>query len=306
MENMSKVIEGVLPIVNTPFSDNDTIDYEAYVKEIDWIYECGCQGFGLAMVSEFLRLTTDERIEAAYKLNEINSGRGVFFVNVGAESCRQALIFAKEAQKAGCDAIMAVPPISQALPDQALAAYFETLADNLDLPLIIQDASGYVGQPMTVKFQASLLKKYGPDKILFKPEAAPIGPLLSQLRDETDGQARIFEGSGGILLVDSFRRGITGTMPGCDLLDGIVALWKALKSADEERIYRLYLPISAIIALQLQAGLDGFIAIEKYILVKRGIFTSDRRRAPYAWALDPETRLEIDRLFIQFNKAVQA
>src|SRR5690606_17170176 len=102
---------------------------------------------------------------------------------------------------------------------------------------------------------------YGPDKVLFKPEAAPNGPLLSALRDATGGVARIFEGSGGIFLIDSYRRGIAGTMPGMDLLDGVVALWRALQAGDEETAYRLSQPIGAIVALELQAGLDGFLAI---------------------------------------------
>jgi 4-hydroxy-tetrahydrodipicolinate synthase len=46
----------------------------------------------------------------------------------------------------------------------------------------------------------------------------------------------------------------------------------------------------------LQGGLDGFLAIEKHILVQRRLFDSDRRRTPYSWNLDPETRAEVDRL----------
>ena len=302
---MHKVIEGVLPIVSTPFLEDDKIDYDSLKNEIDWIFELGCNGFGLAMVSEMLRLTTEERVELTFRLAEMNNDRGAFFVNVGAESSKQALFYAKEAEKAGCDAIMAIPPVASALPDQALAGYFDALAENVDLPLIVQDASGYVGQPMTVEFQASLLKMYGPDKILFKPEASPLGPILSDLRDQTNGRARIFEGSGGILLVDTYRRGINGTMPGCDLLDGVVALWKALKSDNDELVYPLYFPISAIVTLQMQAGLDGFVAIEKYILVKRQIFISDRRRMPYTWSLDEETQAEVDRLLEHLKKAIQ-
>ena len=74
-----------------------------------------------------------------------------------------------------------------------------------------------------------------------------------------------------------------------DLLDGVVALWQALQRGDEATGYRLYLPICAIVALQLQAGLDGFLAIEKHLLVQRGLFTSARRRQPYGWDLDTET-----------------
>ena len=257
------------------------------------------------MVSELLRLTYDERIALTHHIAEMSAGRGAVFAGVGAESTKQALIYAKAAEKAGCDAVMAVPPMTTGLPDDQLIDYFRALADAIALPVIVQDASGYVGKAIPLSVYVQLLDRYGPEKILFKPEAAPIGPNLSALRDATGGKARIFEGSGGILLVDSYRRGIAGTMPGMELLDGIVALWRALQRGDDETIYRVYYPICAIIALQMQAGLDGFLAVEKDLLVKRGIFSSERRRTPYAWDLDAETAAEVDRLFAQLQQALK-
>ena len=76
---------------------------------------------------------------------------------------------------------------------------------------------------------------------------AELLPNLSALRDATAGEARIYEGSGGVCLVDSYRRGIAGTMPGMEFLRGIVALWKALKRGDDTAIYRLYFPICALV-----------------------------------------------------------
>ena len=302
---MRKKIEGILPIIHTPFRDDDEIDTESLKREIDWVYSLPCNGFGLAMASELLRLTTDERVEITYQLAELNQQRGVVIISVGAESTKEALFYARHAERAGCDALMAIPPISSALPESALEEYYCSLADEINLPLIIQDASGYVGRPISLELSVNLLNKYGPNKILFKPEASPLGPNLSKLRDATDGRAKIFEGSGGISLVDSYRRKITGTMPGCDLLDGVSALWEALKNEDEERIYKLFFPICAIIAIQSQAGLDGFLAIEKYILKKNRVFTSTKRRTPYTWELDDETEQEIDRLLLQLEKALK-
>jgi 4-hydroxy-tetrahydrodipicolinate synthase len=302
---MTKTIAGVLPILHTPFTADDEIDLVSFQRQIDWAFSVGADGVCLAMVSELLRLTADERIELTRAMVECADGRGAVVASVGAESTKVALDFARHAQSAGCDAIMAIPPINTPLPPAALGDYFRTLADEIGLPLIMQDASGYVGQAIPLELMADLLAAYGPEKILFKPEAAPIGPNLSALRDRTAGQARVFEGSGGILLVDSFRRGIAGTMPGVDLLDGIVALWRALTAGDEDTVYRIYFPICAIVALQMQAGLDGFLAIEKYILVKRKLFASARRRVPYAWSLDDETRAEVDRLLEHLAEALR-
>jgi 4-hydroxy-tetrahydrodipicolinate synthase len=187
--------------------------------------------------------------------------------------------------------------VRQSLSSEATVAYFDAIANSVSIPLVVQDASSYVGAAIDLSVYLKLLEEFGPDKILFKPEASPLGPNLSRLRDASHGNARIFEGSGGINLVDCYRRGIVGTMPGMDLLDGVIALWRALETRDDQRIYQLSLPICGIVALQLQAGLDGFLAIEKHLLVQRGIFRNTIQAPPVKWQLDDETRLEVDRLF---------
>jgi len=95
--------------------------------------------------------------------------------------------------------------------------------------------------------------------------------------------------------VDSFRRGIVGTMPGADLIRGIVALWRALQAGDSPRIDRISMPIIALVSMQ--NSLDAFLAIEKYLLVKQGIFRNTMVRGPVGYMLDDETRREVDRLF---------
>lgn len=294
---MPRILGGVLPILHTPFTDDDRIDSEALRREIDWAYSVGANGIGTGMVSEILRLTYDERRILTEQIVEFNNHRGAVFAAVGAESGKQALAYAAHAEHAGCDAVMAAPPLNARLSVASHLEYYCTLADGLSIPVIVQDASGYVGSSIPLEVYLQLLQRYGENKILFKPEAAPIGPNLSALRDATQGMAKIFEGSGGILLIDSFRRGISGTMPGTDLLDAIVALWNALQRDDDHAAYQLYYPICAIVTLQMQAGLDGFLAIEKYLMVKRGLWTSDRMRSPNSWSLDIETAREVDRLF---------
>jgi 4-hydroxy-tetrahydrodipicolinate synthase len=301
---MPKQLHGVLAIAHTPFTDSDEIDASALKRSIDWTFAVGADGIGTGMVSETLKLTSDERVSLAKMLVEFVADRGPVFVAVGAESTKQSLAVATAAEKAGCDAVMAVPPLTAKLSESHLVDHFRALADGIGIPVIVQDASGYVGQSIPIGVCVKLLERYSPEKVLFKPEAAPNGPTLSALRDATGRKAKIFEGSGGIFLIDSFRRGITGTMPGMDLLDGIVAVWQALKRGAEEDAYRVYFPICAIVALELQAGLDGFLAVEKYLMVKRGLFPSARRRKPYGWDLDAETAAEVDRLYARMQAAI--
>ena len=294
---MTKPLQGVLPVLHTPLTESETIDIPTLHKEIDWAFETGAHGVVVAMVSEVLRLGYHRRKELAEHVCKIACGRGLVIISVGAESIHEAIEFAEHAQGLGASGVMAIPPVATSLSGERTVEYFGAIARSISIPLVVQDASSYVGAAIDLGVYLKLLDEFGPDRIYFKPEASPLGPNLSKLRDASGGKARIFEGSGGINLVDCYRRGIIGTMPGTDLLDGIVALWQALQSGDESQIYCLSLPICALTAMQLQAGLDGFLAIEKYLMQKRGIFPSTRQVQPSGWRLDSETQAEVDRLF---------
>ena len=297
-------IRGVLPIVHTPFDANDQIDWESLEREIDWAFESGANGCCTGMVSELLRLSEQERCDLTQRLPGLVRGRGVVVSSVGAEDIEQTVQNARQAEAAGCDAVMAIPPTSGELSDQQTLAFYVALAGAIEIPVIVQDASAYVGRAIDLQVYVQLLDQFGPERIFFKPEAMPLGTNLSRLRDATERKARVFEGSGGISLIDSFRRGIAGTMPGMEFLPSIVAIWKALQNGDDETAYRLYWPLCALVAIQLQAGLDGFLAIEKYVMVKQGLFATAMRRGPLTWEMDPETEAEVDRLLLRLQAAL--
>ncbi len=299
-------LTGVLPIIQTPFDGQLQIDWETLRQEVDWAFAAGINGFGTGMVSEVRTLSQQERSLYARKLVEFASARGPVFMSVTAENQAESLRLARDAEAARCDAVMAAPPLNENLDADGLFAYFAHLADSVDVPIIVQDASGYMGAAIPHSVYLKLLDKFDTNKIVFKPEAPPNGPCISALRDATNGKAKIFEGSGGIYLIDSMRRGVEGTMPGMEMVDAMVAIWKAVKRGDDETAYRIHLPLGAIVALQMQAGLDGFLAIEKYLLRRRGVFANENRRDPIRWKIDPETAQEVDRLFDRLQNELTA
>ena len=291
---MNQALHGVLPVLHMPYRDNYEIDFETLQAEVDFAYECGAHGIVFALVSEVLRLTLDERRSVAEFLVQANRNRGSVTISVGAESSFAAVQLARHAESAGATALMAIPPLSVALGEDQLRTYYGTIFNAVAIPVVVQDASAYIGQPMSVAFQASLLAEHG-ERVHFKPEAAPVGPVITALKAATQNRARIFEGSGGILLAENYRRGIEGTMPGTDLLDAVVALWRALEAGDEDRVYSISPLLGALLALAV--GLDGYLAIEKHLMVRRGIFKNKLVRGPVGFTLDDAARAEVDRLF---------
>ncbi len=288
-------IHGVLPVLQMPFRENDTIDFDVLKKEVDFVLDAGSDGIVLALASELVRLTTKERLELTRLLPEMADGRGTVTISVGAETTKEAAEYAAAAERTGADAVMAIPPVSVALPELKVYDYYKTIHDTIGIPLVVQNASGYLGHSLSVEMQARLRDDLG-ERIYFKPEAPPIGPNLMLLKELLNNEGVVFEGSGGLVLIDSYRRGISGTMPGSDLIKGVIEIWRALKRGDDARVYQVYFPLASIVILQ-SPSFDAFVAIEKYLLVKQGIFKNQLLRQPAAYDIDSHTAAEVDRLF---------
>jgi 4-hydroxy-tetrahydrodipicolinate synthase len=284
-----------------PYDENDAIDYQVLAHEVDYVYAAGCQGITLALVSETLRLTPDERLEVVRFLGQCNDRRGAFVVSVGAESSAAAACHARAAHEAGATALMAIPPLHVAPPESELRGYFEAILHATPLPLIVQDASAYLGKPLSNEFQAVLQNDWG-ERVGFKPEGAPVGHAITAINALTENRAAIYEGSGGGQLVENYRRGITGTMPGVDLCRAVVRLWQALEQGDEDTIYAIGPLLGAM--LGIVTGLDGYLALEKLLMCRHGVFCNERVRGPRGFTLDEIARAEIERCYARIESVM--
>lgn len=295
-------IRGVLPVLQTPFSADGGIDFDTLANEVEWVLDQGVSGVTTGMVSELLRLTEHERRCLTETVVQVARSRGALSViSCGSESTLTSIGLARHAADTGADAVMVNPPLTASASGEQLVDHFTAIIEAIDIPLVVQDASGYVGNPLGFDMQLALLERHQ-ERIYFKPEASPIGQRLSILRDLTAGRARILEGTGGAALLDSYRRGIVGTMPGAEVCWAVQRLWGCLEAGDWPLAYQLSGILNAMIGMQ--TSLDGFVAVEKHLLVRQGVFRSTAVRGPAAFSLDPETAAEIDRLFDLLGEAV--
>src|SRR5207247_6059953 len=111
------------------------------------------------------------------------------------------------------------------------------------------------------------------------------------------------EGRGGVALGDSFRRGMVGTTPGAGIIRGLVPLWRALEAGDTAKADCIHGPLAAVISMQ--TSLDAFLAVEKYLLVRQGIFKNALVRGPVGFRLDEGKRREVDRLLDRMIEAAK-
>ena len=295
-------LSGVFNVLQTPLTETDEIDEPVFAREIEWLLKCGIDGAVLAMVSEVLRFSAEDRRKQWKLVLKLINGRIPVIASVGAESTYIATSLAKWAEIDGAAAVMATPPSAFATLSNEIRDYYVAIIESVKIPVIVQDASNYLGQPLDISLYVDLIDKYGADRVQFKPEAKPVKERLELLRDASGGRALVFEGQGGVDLLDTFPIGIVGTMPGAEVPWALVALFKALKEDNWDRARSIHAPLAKLISYQ--KTLDAYVAVEKYLLVKQGIFTSTRQRGPVGFILTDEMKVEIDIAFDQLRAAV--
>lgn len=282
------ILKGLFGLLPTPYTEDLEIHTRDLCAVANFCCESGQHGIVWpVMVGEFYHLGEDERIRNLDAvLAEVNGRLPVIFGCSGV-SVPQVCLFARAAQKAGADAVIAMPPVGSSAA-QAMVMH-RRLADAFDGPIVVQNAGGQY-TPLTGDQIAQLLDEV--PRIEYVKEERPPGPrhiseVYQQVGDRVKG---IFGGAGGKNLPDELRRGATGCMPACELADvltKIVARWWAGDEAGARTMHRRVLPL-----LNLETH-----AFMRYMLMRRGVFSNAIERAPNrAQALDAEDKREISML----------
>lgn len=92
-------------------------------------------------------------------------------------------------------------------------------------------------------------------------------------------------------------------MPGSILFRAVVAMWEALEACDRDRARTIHEPLAALVSLA--DSLDAFLAIEKHLLVRQGVFLNTLVRGPVGFTLDDATTRKVDWRFNELSEAVR-
>jgi len=150
---------GCMPANLLPFRADLAIDEPAYRKHLRWLVDCpGVTGIvANGHAAEVASLTRDERRHAlAVALDEV-AGKVPVVAGVYSDGTLEAVELARDARTAGAAGLLVFPPTlfmwgAQQKPDMVLR-HFQTLADAVDLPLIVFEyppASGIGYRPETL------------------------------------------------------------------------------------------------------------------------------------------------------------
>ncbi len=276
-----KEMKGIFGLLPTPYDTQGEILESDLRAAADFCCRSGQHGIVWpVMVGEFYFLGEEERIRHLDTvLAEVNGRLPVVFGCSGV-SVSQVLFFARAAQKAGADSIIAMAPARTNA--QIAMDMYRRLADVFDGPMMVQNADMYA--PLRGEQVAQLVDEI-PQIEYVKEERQPGPKHIAEVHSMVGDRVKcIFGGAGGKFLPDELRRGAQGCMPACELADVLVKIYDLWVGGE---VHRRLLPL---------INLENH-PFMRYILKRRGVFTSLAERTPAGpLALDADDRREIDIL----------
>ena len=155
---------GCIPANLLPFTADLQIDVPAYKKHLRWLADTkGVTGIvANGHAAEVSSLSREERKRSlALALEEVN-GQVPIIAGVYSDGTQEAIELARDARAAGASGLLVFPPTifmwgAQVKPDMVLR-HFSTLADGIDLPLIVFEYPLASGMGYSAETLAELCK----------------------------------------------------------------------------------------------------------------------------------------------------
>lgn len=141
MTDPTQIRGSIVPLI-TPFRDGE-LDEMALAGLVDWQIESGSHGISVTgTTGEPSALTMNERERVIQVAMETIHGRVPFVAGTGSNNLAETLQLSRFAQRVGADALLVVVPYYVRPSQEGLYLYFKTLAEAIDLPLVLYNIPG--------------------------------------------------------------------------------------------------------------------------------------------------------------------
>ena len=289
--------KGVFPIAPTPFLPDGSLDERSARRMFAWYREIGATGVTiLGAMGEAPKLDHEEFV-AVIRLCVESVGGLPVVVGVSAPGFAAMRALARSAMELGAAGVMIAPPNTLRTDDQIVNYYAQAVdAIGRDVPFVIQDYPLLTSVVMTPGIIRRIVTD-NPSCVMLKHEDWPGLEKITTLRNwQREGSLRpisILTANGGLFLDFEMERGADGSNTGYafpEMLIDVVRLTVEGKRDQAHDLFDAHLPL-----LRYEQQMGAGLGVRKYVLMRRGVLTSDAQRKPAA-PLSAIARAEVDYL----------
>ena len=287
----TETMQGVFPILVTPFDERGRIDEDSLRALVDFNLSAGVHGLGVAIGSEMFKFNEAERAKVTGVVIDAVGGRVPVVINTGAGGTDLAVFYSRQAEDAGADALMIIPPSFLPAGAEEVVDYYRTISAAVSIPIFLQDTPA---APITPSLARRIAEACEHARFI-KVETLPVTAKVADMVEKAADVLTVFGGAGGTYFIEELRRGALGTMPFCSQPAAFVEVWTLFRAGDERAARVLFdrtiMPVNRLAA---QGG-DLFYRVHKELLVRQGVIRGATVRSPTV-PIDAVTRREIDDL----------
>lgn len=270
-------LAGVIPILATPFHEDESLDHESLTRMIRFFADLGVTGVTLlGVLGESNRLTDAER---SALISTAVQAAGELPVIVGCSHTGTAATIAltEEAARLGGAAVMIAPSKQPVPSDEQVFQYYATLGKRSPLPIVLQDhpASTEVHMPAPLVLR---IAREVESIVCVKAEAVPSPGKIAAMKAGLPAERNIpvLTGLGALYGFFDLERGSDGFNTGFAFPEVLLALVERTQAGDLDSAYAIFRRYLPLMVFEQQPGL----AVRKEILRRRGLISSGRVRAP--------------------------
>jgi len=136
-------ILGSIVAIVTPMEEDGALDFDALRHLLDWHVDQGTHGIVIVGTSgESPTVNVEEHCELIRVAVEHINGRIPVIAGTGGNSTREAVELTEFAKQVGADASLQVVPYYNKPTQDGIYAHFKTIAEKIDLPVILYNVPG--------------------------------------------------------------------------------------------------------------------------------------------------------------------
>lgn len=293
-ETVPGSMQGVFPILVTPFDEQGRVDEESLRRLIDFNIDAGVHGLGVALGSEIFKLSEAERDAVTTIVVEQVRGRVPVVINTGAPGTDLAVQYSRRAEELGADALMIIPPNFMPASAPEVLEYYGAISSAVNIPIFLQDVPS---APIPAPLARQLAEQCEYVRYI-KVETVPITTKVADMVEKAGDQLVVFGGAGGGYFIEELRRGSRGTMPFCTQPEAFVQVWDLMLAGDERGARAVFDQFIAPINRIGGQGSGIFYYVHKELLRQRGIIATNKVRSP-APPVEEMTKRELQVLIEQ-------
>jgi len=129
---------GNLVALVTPFTEQQSIDFDGFAQLIEWHINAGTKAIVVAgTTGESATLTDDEKVQLAKKAVEVANGRIAVIVGNGGNSTAASVALTLKLNEVAIDGYLTVTPYYNKPTNEGLIAHFTKIAGATSLPVIL-------------------------------------------------------------------------------------------------------------------------------------------------------------------------